>query len=303
MNNTLNSWLKNVNPFTNVYGLGRSFIVLGSIIALLFNDVNNLFKPTSEIATYPQCGVSYSIFCLAEFNDTQLNILRWVCIIVLLVIASGWRPRVTGIIHAWITFSIYHSASTVDGGEQVAVVFSLILLPLTLMDKRKWHWQDPPTKVSDTSKLVGITTYYAFRLQVAILYFHSVVAKIGQENWIDGTAVWYYMQSPMLGMNELLFNFFKPVLGSWLIILPTWGTLILQTVLVLALFLDKKYWKYVFFAAIFMHEIFAVLLGLISFSTIMVGVLLIYLWPLDSVFKFKGVKKVLKREQMSIELN
>lgn len=303
MSQNIESWLQKVNPYTNVYGLGRTLIALGSIIALLFNDINHLFKPTSEFPNYPQCSVSYSIFCLSEFNDAQLNAICWICIVILIVIASGWRPRITGFLHVWITFSIFHSASIVDGGEQVAMVFTLILLPMTLMDKRKWHWQNPPQTVSDTSKIIGITSYYAFRVQVAILYFHSVVAKIGQENWIDGTAVWYYMQSPMLGLNEIIFNLSKPILGSWLVIIPTWGTLLLQMVLVLALFLDKKYWKKLFVLAILMHEIFAVLLGLISFSTIMVGVLLIYLWPLNNTFKLERVKKVFKKEKMTVELN
>lgn len=95
MSQNIESWLQKVNPYTNVYGLGRTLIALGSIIALLFNDINHLFKPTSEFPNYPQCSVSYSIFCLSEFNDAQLNAICWICIVILIVIASGWRPRIT----------------------------------------------------------------------------------------------------------------------------------------------------------------------------------------------------------------
>ncbi|RLL39808.1 hypothetical protein D8M04_19835 [Oceanobacillus piezotolerans] len=290
MDKKLENWLHNANPWTNVYGLARTLLATSTLLTLLFNPTGNFFKPSSFSETYPNCSNRYSIFCLIDFNDTELIIIKWICILILGIVASGWRPRFTGIFHAWITFSFYNSAVAVDGGEQVATVFSLILLPITLTDNRKWHWQDPPQSRDEISKVIGMTSYYALRVQVAILYFHSVVAKISEEEWIDGTAVWYYIQSPMLGFHPDLLNIFKPLLTTPLIVVPTWGTLILQFILVMALVIDKKYWKYILIAAMFMHEIFAIALGLISFSLAVIAVLLMYLRPLEETFNFKEVK-------------
>ncbi|MBA2175828.1 hypothetical protein H0266_13100 [Halobacillus locisalis] len=292
MNEKLIRIFEKINPWTNVYGLARTLLATSTLLTLIMNDISTLFKPTSDFADYPSCGVDYSLFCIFDLGDTGLGILKWLCIILLLLTASGWRPRITGIIHAWITFSFYHSAVTVDGGEQVTTVFTLILIPLTLTDNRKWHWQDPPKDKTNLSKAVGISTYFAFRIQVAILYFHSVVAKISQEEWIDGTAVWYYMQSPMLGIHPKIFEIIEPILGSPLVVIPTWGTLIVQTILFASLFMDKKHWRKVLILAILMHELFAIILGLVTFSIAVIGVLLLYLWPLDDTFKFKGVKNL-----------
>ncbi|ARJ39342.1 hypothetical protein SporoP8_10935 [Sporosarcina ureae] len=292
INFRIEKWLSRSNPFTNVYGLARTFLASSSLLLLLFNNIDILFKPTSDTQQYPTCSANYSLFCLTEFSNEGLAIMRWICIIALLVIASGWRPRFTGWLHAWIAFSLYHSATTIDGGEQVVAVFTLILIPLTLMDDRKWHWQKPVQNLSEIKKIIGMTSYYAFRLQVAILYFHSVVAKIAEENWVDGTAVWYYIQSPMLGLNKIMLDFFHPILSSAFIVVPTWGTLLLQTLLVISLVIDKKYWKHIFVLAILMHEVFAIFLGLITFSLAMVGVLLLYLWPLEETFQFKGVRNL-----------
>lgn len=291
MDKKLNDWLQKTNPWTNVYGLSRTFLALATLLTLLVNDSGTFFRITSDTNTYPNCVNAYGLFCLADFNDTQLAILQWIAVIILVVVASGWRPRITGILHTYIAFSFNQAATTLDGGDQVIAVFTLILLPLTLTDKRKWHWETPTDDYSPVSKIIGISSYYAFRFQVAILYFHSVTAKLMEQEWRDGTAVWYYLQSPMLGFHEWLFELFRPLLSTSFIVVPTWGTLLVQILLVMSLFMSKKYWKYVLIAAIVMHEIFAIFLGLISFSLAMIGVLIMYLRPIEETFQFKGVKK------------
>lgn len=179
------------------------------------------------------------------------------------------------------------------GGEQVAAVFSLLLLPLALTDPRKSHWDKiTPKKESINlySRVIGLVTFTVIRIQVAILYFNSTTAKLQEDEWLDGTAVYYYLQEPMLGLNPWLMKIFEPILASWLIIFPTWGTLVVQTILVIGLFAPKKNRKYILFLAIFMHEIFGLILGLISFSTIMFSVLILYLRPYDHEFNFSFKK-------------
>lgn len=64
-------------------------------------------------------------------NDYMyLNIIKWLAIVLLIIIASGWRPRFTGIIHWWICYSLQNSALTLDGGEQVSAVITLLLILL-----------------------------------------------------------------------------------------------------------------------------------------------------------------------------
>lgn len=47
---------------------------------------------------------------------------------------------------------------------------------------------------------IAYVAYVFIRMQVSILYFHSFTAKIANEEWLDGTAVYYYFLDPMLGL-------------------------------------------------------------------------------------------------------
>lgn len=306
----LSNWVHSNNPWTNVYGLARSIIALSSVLTLSLNKAETLFLPTSDSASYPSCiGLGkISLFCLVPDEYIYLDVVRIIIVFLLIVIASGWRPRFTGIIHWYISFSFVQSAVTVDGGDSVAAVITLLLIPLTLTDPRKWHWCT--MKESDKfegRKLIALITLITIRVQIAIIYFHATVAKLAEVEWINGTAVWYYAQHPMLGLNLSLFDIFENFLSSEFVVLPTWGTLLLQTILFAGIFAPKEKRHILLILAIFMHEIFAVFLGLISFSLMMIAALILYFRPTDDVFEFtnlfdlKEVKKVfiLRRNKKS----
>lgn len=283
------------NPWTNVYGFARTLIALSMILTLSINPAETFFRPSSSSSEYPSCGNTFSLFCMVPNDYLYLNLIKWVAVILLLIVASGWRPRITGVVHWYIAYSFNVSALAIDGGEQVAVVLTLLLLPVTLTDSRKWHWQTYSCEDINTDKevmkrIIAMVSFYAIRFQVAILYFHSTVAKLLNKEWVDGTAVYYYLNEPMLGLPSFLMNIVNPILSSGLVVIPTWGTILLQICLFGALFAPKKYWKYFLIAALLFHETIAVMLGLISFSIIMCAALILYLRPVESEFKF--VKKL-----------
>ncbi|MBX4163798.1 sporulation-delaying protein SdpB family protein [Priestia megaterium] len=292
LNHTIVEWAISHTPWTNVYGVARSIMALATALTLIFNDASIFFRPGSG-GSSPFCtNYTFSIFCITPHNLFYLNIVRFVCIFLLLLVVSGWRPRFTGIIHWWICYSLQASALTIDGGEQASTVFTFLLIPITLLDSRKWHWQEVTTQESLLSKkqlyfrIFALITFVIIRIQIAILYFNSVVAKLFDEDWVNGTAVYYYAQNSMLGFPDILKKIFDFVLTSNLVVIPTWGTLIVQTIIFSALIAPKKLWKPILFIAVFMHEIFAIMLGLISFSMIMGSILILYLRPLEETFKF-----------------
>lgn len=299
LNNWVIRWAKSNVPWTNVYGVARSIMALSTALTLALNDAHLLFKPAVGTPNYPKCDGNFSIFCIVPNDYVYLNVIRWLCVILLLIVVSGWRPRITGIIHWWITYSFQVSALTLDGGDQAAAVFTLLLIPITLTDPRKWHWQSLNIQSVNSKgnknvyfRIIALVTLSVIRFQVAIIYFHSAVAKLKDVEWVDGTAVWYFVQLPMLGFPPLLMEIFKPILTSPLIVLPTWGTLVIQFLLFAFLLAPKKYWKYMLPIAIFMHEIFAVMLGLISFSTVMLAVLILYLRPIEDEFNIAKIKNI-----------
>lgn len=301
LNDSITNWAYAILPWTNVYGLARSIMAISTALTLALNDASIFFRPGGGFST-PNCSTNIpAVFCLVPNNYIYLNLVRWICVIILLIVASGWRPRITGIFHWWISYSLQVSALTIDGGEQVSAVFTLLLLPIALTDPRKWHWesykQHEPTldKRHLYLRVIALVTFLAIRLQVAILYFNSFVSKLADQDWVNGTAVYYYAQHLMLGFPPILMDMFDFVLTSKLVVIPTWGTLLIQFLLFAALFSSKKYWNAIFLAALFMHELFAVMFGLISFSMIMCAILILYLRPIEKEFKFNLVKRLFNK--------
>ncbi|UFT99137.1 hypothetical protein KO561_18470 [Radiobacillus kanasensis] len=292
--NILSEW-KIKTPWTNVYGLARSLIAFAGMLTLIVNKPEILFKPSSASADYPICDYGFSAFCLAQNDYTYLNLIRWIFVFILFLVVIGWRPRFTGILHWYIAYSMQSAMVVIDGGEQAASVIAFLLIPITLTDRRKWHWESPEKTLSVNmySKIIANISIIFIRIQVAIIYFHSTIAKLGNAEWIDGTAVYYYSREKTIGFNSFFDQITNPIVGSPLIVIPTWGTLLVQLLIFGGLFAPKKYWKSIFVIAVFMHEIFALMLGLISFSMVMVGTLMLYLIPVESQLKllsFKGQK-------------
>ncbi len=280
------------NPWTNVYGLARSFLALGTLLTLFFNHSSETFRPAAGSLEYPVCeGIrSIGIFCLLS---PELELARWLCILILLIVMSGWRPRYTGIIHWLVAFSLQTSGTVLDGGDQVTAVLTFLLLPITLTDNRKWHWQSPKN-ISYTifleklRSLVAIVSIGVIRLQVSIIYFHAATAKFALEEWIDGTILYYWLNDPLIGLPNWL-RFTLPIYSSRFVVFFTWGTLLIEILLFMGLLMPKKYWKSLLIAGLIFHGGIAFMMGLISFGCAMTAALILYLRPIEQDFKFESL--------------
>jgi len=288
----IHNWVIGQNPWTNVYGFARSLLALSTLLTLLLNDVTTFFRPIAGVDTYPNCANnSISLFCLVPADYFYLNIAKWIAIVILFVTISGWRPRITGVLHWWVAYSFQTSAVTLDGGEQVAQVLTLLLVPITLTDSRKWHWKNVESNKYSVKNLharvVALIFLGCIKFQVSIIYFHAAVAKYFEVEWIDGTALYYYLSDPMLGLPGFLKTFADPILSSPLVALLTWGTTVLEAFLFLGLFAKDKWKKPLLIGGIVLHASIAIMLGLISFSIIMFAALILYLRPVDEHFNFR----------------
>lgn len=290
--NQLTEFAKQQPLWTNVYGFARTLIALSLAITLIFNHTQVFFRPAAGIPVYPLCERSLSLFCFVPNDFFNFEMIRWVFIILLLVIASGWRPRITGIIHFYIAYSFYSTSMTQDGGDQVGVVLALLLVPLTLTDSRKWHWEKPKQpQVNDHKFMIafitGLVTYIAIRIQVSIIYLNAAYAKVLKEHWIDGTAVYYFLQDPLLGTSDTMGKLILPFLETPFVAVITWGTIILEFLLFAALVAQKKWWKWFLVLGIALHASIAIVIGLYSFSLVMFAALILFLRPLEQAFDFQ----------------
>jgi len=273
-----------VSPWSNVYGLARTLLALGTLVTLAATPSDVLFQPAGGAAHPPMCNGArqISVFCIASHVPSEL--VRWLSVVALVVVASGFRPRLTGIVHWWIAFSFQGSSPIGDGGDQAAAVLSLLLVPLTLLDGRVWHWQTDESRGGFAARTFGHVTLLACRLQVAGIYLHAAAGKFTHEEWANGTAVYYWFTHPLIGARGWVFALLRPLLITEGVALITWGTIIFEFFLAAAVVAPRKPRQVLLWSGIAFHGGILLIHGLVSFATIMFGALVLLMRMPDEVF-------------------
>ncbi len=277
------------NPFTNVYGFARSCLAVGTCLTLLLNDSVLLFYPFGKSAAVVDSSYGLIRFSLFHIYNSNLVVAKVLAIFILILVISGWRPRITGGFHWWISFSVSVSCVCIDGGDQVTAVLTLFLLPATLMDNRKWHWsinhQYSESMVEKTRLLVGHAFFSIIRLQVCVIYLHAAIGKTSVNEWVSGTAVFYWFTHPVFGAANWLKPLIMAVITNSLgVVLLTWGTIIFELILAMGLVMNQKKWEILLVTGILFHFSILLVHGLASFFFAMTGALILYLRPMDKSF-------------------
>jgi antimicrobial peptide system SdpB family protein len=196
-----------------------------------------------------------------------------------------------------VAFSLQASSINIDGGDQIASLLTLLLIPVTLTDPRKWHWtaverERPATAMTYVGQFVALSSLLMIRLQVAAIYFHSSVAKMKVEEWSDGTALYYWFTHPSVGAAPAVRRLIDPLLLNGVsVALLTWGAMAFELLLFMALIMPKRYWQPLMVAGILFHVGIAIIHGLVSFSTIMAAALILYLRPHERPFPLAQTAK------------
>jgi antimicrobial peptide system SdpB family protein len=265
-------------PLTSAYGLVRTLLALSTALTLLCNESSTLFTPVAGVPYDPPLchgGRVLSAFCTLPV--THLDTMRWGAALLLFVVASGWRPRVTGLLHAWLAWSLQASATLVEGGDQIASNLALLLLPATLCDARRWHWSppvEPAPKAGATERFVAWASLAAAQAQVAFVYFHAAAGKFASDEWADGTAVYYWFTHPFFGAADWL----RPTLTAWLargwfVAALTWGTIALEFALAASLLTSARTRRVLLPLGLSLHAGILVVHGLVSFALVMTAAL------------------------------
>lgn len=280
-------------PWTNVYGLARTLVALGTAGTLAFSSAETLFRPVATVGPHPACeGPSAAgVFCLAPDpadGYTGLTWVKWGCMAVLLLVASGWRPRFTALPHAYIAFSVYTGIAIGDGGDQLALVLAVLLALPALGDSRRWHWQPPDHGATARSAgrawaLIGASALIMVKLQMSFLYFQAAVAKLPHAEWADGTAMWYWGTSLAFGPPPWLAPLFEWVVSTpWGVAALTWVPLFIEISLAATLLLPQRARWAVMAAGVGFHLMIATVMGLWSFALTVAGGILVLCCPLGA---------------------
>jgi antimicrobial peptide system SdpB family protein len=165
-------------------------------------------------------------------------------------------------------------------------VLTLLLLPVTLTDPRRWHWQPAPEPLPTGSRvcaqLTACTLLTAIRVQVAGVYFHAAIGKFAVAQWANGTALYYWLQDGTHGAAAWQQPLLEPLLAYGLTtVLLTWGVMLHEYLLSTALVMPRRSWRWLLFSGMLMHGSILCMQGISSFSVAMMAALLLYLRPWD----------------------
>ncbi|ASW52923.1 sporulation-delaying protein SdpB family protein [Plantactinospora sp. KBS50] len=289
-----------VAPWSSSLGLGRTLLALGSALTLIATPTDVLLSGGGVI---PRAGCSgdsaAGAFCVLPVWDGAL--MRWCAVAALLLVASGWRPRLTAVPHWYLSWSLLVNSAVPDGGDQLAAILTLLLIPVGLTDRRRWHWQAPAPAPSSpdhddrtdpghagTAALIAYAAIMLIRLQVAAVYFQSSIAKLGVAEWADGTAMYYFLQHQLFGAPPWLSPVTDIVTHSPLgVSLLTWTPLAIEFAIAVAILLRPPARRVLLVLGFAFHATIGLTMGLVSFGLAMCGALLLYLLPIGHQLRFR----------------
>ncbi len=282
---------RHVEPWTVVYGLARSLLAAGTALTLMFNRNDVLFSRDFQFLPKSLAAASVARLNLFTIVPHQwIGLTKWIAILVLLLVVSGWRPRLTAVPHWWISWSFAGACSVPDGGDHVTAVLTCLFLPVALTDPRRWHWATFRVSVlkhphwHEVRRFLAQSGLAVVRLQVAIIYAHAVTAKLAVTEWRNGTAMYYWLNHPVFGVPTWLHRITGPVTASAVGVMTlTWSAIAIESALFAGLFMVRSWRLYLFMVGIVFHWLIVLFHGLPSFSIAMTGALTAYLLTPDGL--------------------
>lgn len=282
----------NRNPFTNVYGLARSILAIGTLTTFLLTDFNYLI-PTTILNGIKINSIfeKYNFFIIFK-NHRDLS--YFITIIILLTVISGYFLKITSLFHFWVSFSFFRICPVVDGGDQITLILTFFIIPITLFDNRKNHWYKPRPNTKIYINIFINTIFLLISIQVSIIYLDAFIEKTKVKEWLDGSVVYYWFNHNVFGLTDTLKkNLYFIFKNKFIISSITWGTLLLELLLFAALFMNKTKRKILLYAGILFHFLIFIFLGLGSFFFAMFASLILYLYPNHNHIYFVNLKTIL----------
>ncbi len=275
------------NYWTNWLGLSRSLLAFSLFITLLSNNKITLFYTGIQNENYPKFdGIEFNLF--SWFNNLETGVI--ISLVVLILVIVGIFPKYTCLTHWFVTYSFNVTCSSVDGGDQVATIITLLLIPICLFDNRKWHWSTTNLQKGFVAKTVATISYFLLSLQIFTIYFFAAVGKFKIEEWKNGTAIYYWLTQPLFGVTDFYKPFIDLILhSSILTAFANWSVLILELMIAFSIFSSNEKYKRILLIIGFMFHIFILLfLGIVSFSIIMFSCLILLLISKNNNYVYRS---------------
>ncbi|SDC07744.1 Predicted thiol-disulfide oxidoreductase YuxK, DCC family [Shouchella lonarensis] len=259
-------------------------------------------------------NTSFSLYHL-HASPLYFEIIFHAGILVTLWFIIGYKGRIASIVQFIFAWSLFARNSVIlDGGDNIMSLLLVYLLFANMtayfsVDSYLKQRRGEPTQITvppgfahmRMRNLFHNLAILACMLQVCIMYFTSGLHKVMGELWQNGTAIYYILQ-----VNEYTHPFFQQLISSseLLIVAATYATIVVQIAYPFLLVNHRT--RYVVMAGVVgMHVGIAVVMGLFTFSFVMIANQLLFLRDREynaiSQFTKRCVERIKQRWQRKNE--
>ena len=272
--------LKTKQVHTPRIAVARFLLAFGMLLTLLCNDMstvaNHNYTRLPGYSARHTTSMSVPLKQLDLFMIMPPGVAKGVVTVILLLVMSGFYPRVTSVLHFIACFSYHNYFLIINGGDEITFVLSLLLLPLCLSDPRKNQWT-PMAPGPSQSNIIGNVALLVIQVQAAYIYFSAGYEKLYSKVWTEGTAVFYYTSHYRLGAPSWLQHINESLTLTPMVRVLSWSVLAFEFLLALCLFFPERIRRKFFIPALIFHLLIVVNFGLISFFFAIAGMLVLYL--------------------------
>ncbi len=262
------------------FALGRTMLSLSTLCSILFNDPNRIFNISFQqhpnIKTYALAKLSIFNICYPD----NLILAKYIACALLIISILGFLPRFFGIIQWWLSLSFYSSSYIIEGGDQINMILSFLLVPLTIFDYRVNHWKQFKRECESIKPLIYFVLIL-IKIQVSILYIVAGISKFSNVQWREGTALYYWAINNSIGFNYAIEAFSLKLFDNRVFLfIATWSVILFELLLGLVP-LKSWYNRKLLYSALFFHFLIFIFFGLFTFMLSMSGALFLYFITLN----------------------
>jgi HTTM domain len=220
--------------------------------AVLYPDLNRWFTAEGVLhaETLKDIGSPYAWSLLRSLPDTPLvvHLCFWTAVIHNLLLLAGVLPRLNALcLFLWIYSFQTRNPLIMDGQDTVMrmAVFFLIFIPsdrcwsLTALVRRLLKL--PPRGNAGWSLAAPGWGLRLLQIQTALIFLSTGLMKLGGQEWIDGTAIYYVAR-----LGDFFGRFPVPAWPfdtPWTVALMTWSVMAAElTIPLLVWFRETRRW-------------------------------------------------------------
>jgi antimicrobial peptide system SdpB family protein len=265
------------DPRTYVFATARSLLALAELSVLLATPSRILFGTAPYATADGLCsGIGAPSLWCAPFVTAHSDLLAEVLAsaILLAVIAGIW-PRWLCLLHWYVAYSMATRMIVANGGDDVAQIFALLMMPICIGDRRICHWQRPDLPMTPGWRGSACAAHFVLRCQVTIIYLDAALSKLRFHSWLDGTAIPKILNGPVFGLPPAVRPDLEHLLAlPWLSATVMWSVVLIEISIGVAMLFSPRVRRFALFLAVGLHGAIIIAMGLFSFGLIMIALVM-----------------------------